>query len=63
MENFDIVNPDPGAMIEALRAFGYNLGTSIADIVDNAIWANATDIWIDFTWNGENSTISIKDNG
>lgn len=63
MDNFDIVNPDPGAMIEALRAFGYNLGTSIADIVDNAIWANATDIWIDFTWNGEHSTVSIKDNG
>ena len=63
MEKFDIVVPDPGAMIEALRAFGYNLGTSIADIVDNAIWANAKEIWIDFTWNGEQSTIAIKDNG
>ena len=59
MEKFDIVAPDPGAMIEALRAFGYNLGTSIADVIDNAIWAEATDIWIDFAWNGEQSTLSL----
>lgn len=62
-ERYDIVVPDPAAMIESLRAFGYNLGTSIADIVDNAIWANASDIWIDFSYNGELSTISIMDNG
>lgn len=63
MEKFDIVVPDPGAMIESLRAFGYNLGTSVADIVDNAIWASAIDIWIDVTWDGEQSTIAIKNNG
>lgn len=60
---YDIVSPDAGAMIESLRAFGYHLDTSIADIIDNSISAHAKNIWIDCAWNGEQSTISIRDDG
>jgi len=60
---YDIVSPDAGAMIESLRAYGYHLETSIADIIDNSISADAHNIWVDCLWDGENSIISIKDDG
>jgi len=60
---YDIVSPDAGAMIETLRAYGYHLETSIADIIDNSISADAHNIWIDCSWDGERSIISIRDDG
>jgi hypothetical protein len=60
---YDIVSPDAGAMIETLRAYGYHLETSVADIIDNSIYAEAQNVWIDCTWDGEKSTISIRDDG
>src|SRR5450759_4621391 len=61
--DFDIAAPDAGAMIESLRAFGYDLPTSISDLIDNSITAGAKNVWLKFFWNGENSSISIKDDG
>ena len=60
---FDVVNPDPGALIESLRSFGYSLEASIADIVDNSVTAGAHNVHIQFTWCGEQSTIAIIDDG
>lgn len=62
-ETFDIVDPDPGALIESLRAFGYTLEASIADIIDNSIAARAHNIHINFSWQGEQSTITLTDDG
>lgn len=62
-DGFNLVNPDPGAMIESLRAFGYSIEASIADIIDNSIAAGAHNVEIQFTWLGEHSTISILDDG
>lgn len=59
----DDISPEPGALIESLRAFGYSLESAIADIIDNSIFAFATNIHINFIWNGEKSLISIKDDG
>lgn len=61
--DFDLANPNPCALIESLRSVGYTLPTAIADIVDNSISANATEIHINFHWSGKNSWISILDNG
>nr|WAI02775.1 MAG: ATP-binding protein [Candidatus Methanoperedens sp.] len=61
--DYDIAAPDAGAMIESLRAFGYDLPTSISDLIDNSITAGAKNVWLKFFWNGENSSISIKDDG
>jgi hypothetical protein len=61
--DYELVNPDAGAMIETLRAFGYHLETSIADIIDNSISAGAHNVWINPEWRGELSTISIIDDG
>ncbi len=60
---YDIVNPGAAAMIESLRAYGYSLNTAIADLIDNSISAAAKNIWIRLHWAGENSWISIADDG
>lgn len=59
----EIAKPNPKSTINSYRSFGYNLSTAIADIVDNSISANATEISISYKWNGQDSFISIKDNG
>ena len=59
---FDIANPGTG-LFESLRAFGYDLSTAIADLIDNSITAAARNIWIDLLWNGHDSTITIRDDG
>lgn len=61
--DYIIVAPQPSALIESLRAFGYTTQTAIADIVDNSITAGARNIWIDFNWEGSDSTLSISDDG
>lgn len=58
-----LVPPDPGALIESMRAFGYSLPTAIADLIDNSITAGATRIAIDFSWNGSESSIAVRDDG
>ncbi|TAH22529.1 MAG: ATP-binding protein [Cytophagales bacterium] len=57
------VPPHADAMIETFRAIGYNIQTAVADLIDNAISANAKNIWVSFDWEGQESTISILDDG
>jgi hypothetical protein len=62
-EEYDIVEPHAAIMIESLRAFGYDLRTAIADLIDNSITAGAENIWLDFHWNGTDSYIRVTDDG
>lgn len=55
--------PKARAMINTFRAFGYNLQTAIADIVDNSISAKAENIWINYEWKGSESWVTITDDG
>ena len=55
--------PKAGAMINTFRAFGYNLQTAIADILDNSISAQAKNVWIQYEWRGAKSWVSITDDG
>ena len=55
--------PKASAMINTFRAFGYNLQTAIADIIDNSISAKARNVWIDYEWKGSESWVSITDDG
>ena len=55
--------PEASAMINTFRAFGYNLRTAIADIIDNSISAKAENIWIDYKWDGADSWVTITDDG
>ena len=65
MKQFKAENakPNPKSTINSYRSFGYNLSTAIADIVDNSISANATEISLDYAWKGKESIITILDNG
>lgn len=60
---YDIANPGATELFESLRAFGYDLPTALADVLDNSISANAKNIWIDLHWTGRNSRILIRDDG
>lgn len=55
--------PDASSMIETFRAIGYSLETAIADIIDNSVSAYATNVWLDYKWEGRNTIIVIKDDG
>lgn len=54
--------PDP-SLFAAMRNMGYTPETAIADLVDNAISAEATEIHIELKWLDENSIITVCDNG
>jgi hypothetical protein len=55
--------PEASSMIETFRAIGYSIETAIADIIDNSITAGAKNVWIDYEWKGENTTLSFFDDG
>ena len=59
----ELAEPYASSMSESLRAFGYDLPSAIADLVDNSIFAEARNIWIDFNWDGDTSSICVTDDG
>ncbi|WP_096785348.1 ATP-binding protein [Rhodobacter sp. CZR27] len=63
IEEYDLASPGAAELFESLRAFGYDLPTALADIIDNSISANARNIWIDMIWAGSESRIAIRDDG
>ena len=50
-------------MIESMRAHGYTLATAIADLIDNSIAAGSRNVWLRFDWHGDDSWISVTDDG
>jgi hypothetical protein len=59
----EFADPRPSALIESLRAFGYDLKTSIADLIDNSISACAKNIYVDFYFDGSDSSVTLTDDG
>ena len=55
--------PRAMAMLESLRGLGYSTGASLADILDNSVSAGATEVQLDFAWDGKKSRVAILDNG
>jgi hypothetical protein len=56
--------PKASAMLEALRGLGYSTADALADIVDNSISAGASEVRIDFRWEGGNGAyVSVFDDG
>jgi hypothetical protein len=55
--------PRAMAMLESLRGLGYSTGTALADIIDNSISAGASEVRLDFAWDGSNSRITVLDDG
>ena len=61
--NFEDCPPKADAMIHSLRAFGYDLGMAVADLIDNSIFAEAANVWIQYDWNDGDPWIRIIDDG
>ena len=57
------VIPSARRLITSLRDVGYSFTTAVADIVDNSIEAEATQIDIRVEFDGEDSWVRIADNG
>lgn len=55
--------PSPSALSSSLRDLGYSLETAVADIIDNSISAEASDIHIYCDLNPVSPTLVIVDNG
>ena len=62
-EDYEIANPNAASLMQSLRAFGYDIATAVADLIDNSITAQATEVSICFEWNNGLPWISIADNG
>ena len=63
VQDFDIVDPRPEALVESLRAFGYTLPAAVADLIDNSISAKAHRVRINAYWAGQDSWFSVIDDG
>lgn len=55
--------PHAAALIQSMRAFGYDIKTAVADLIDNSLTAGADKVWVRFDWNDGHPWISIADNG
>lgn len=55
--------PSARRLINSLRDMGYEFATAVADLVDNCIEAGANQVDIDIEWNGDESWVTIADNG
>ena len=56
------LDPEPGILIESLRDIGYSFNSALADIVDNSITANASEIQV-LAIPADDFRIGIIDNG
>ena len=60
-----IINPpDATSLMTSARSFGnYDLAGALADLIDNSITANASNVWIKCLYQGGNPVVTIIDDG
>jgi histidine kinase/DNA gyrase B/HSP90-like ATPase len=57
------ITPSAARLTESLRDIGYDFPSAVADIVDNSITAGATHVDIEIEFHGEESSVTIADDG
>lgn len=57
------LRPSPVSLMESLRDIGYSMKTALADVIDNSITAESTEIHIRFSWNKQHPWLAIVDDG
>jgi hypothetical protein len=62
-QSYFTVMPSAARLTRSLRDIGYDFGSAVADLVDNSIAANASEVRIEITFEGANSTVLIADDG
>ncbi len=55
--------PSARRLVQSLRDIGYDLPSAVADIIDNSIAAEATEVRVDLAFQGSESWVSVADNG
>lgn len=63
MQNYEDVTPNPEYLIKSIAEQGYSLESALADLIDNSISANATQIEILIKTDEEPFTLFLADNG
>lgn len=63
MKHYEAALPNPKNLIHALRDIGYSLETAVADIIDNSIAAQASEVHIYISFQMQDSYIAIVDDG
>ncbi|WP_420033726.1 ATP-binding protein [Streptomyces sp. cg28] len=58
-----VVAPRASALMDSLRAFGYDMATALADLVDNSLSASAHDVRVEFCTDEGASWIAVVDDG
>lgn len=49
---FETVPPKLAALVESLGAFGHDLATALADLVDNSLFHHSPRLSVHFLWQG-----------
>ncbi len=62
-DNHIAINVSPVLVSEILAESGYTPNSAISDLIDNSIFAEAKNIWIDVEWKDRLSNITITDDG
>lgn len=62
-EDYELANPNASSLMQSLRAFGYDISTAIADLIDNSITAQSNLVYVVFEWNEGEPWIAVADNG
>jgi hypothetical protein len=57
------ITPSAARLTESLRDIGYDFPAAVADIVDNSIMAGASHVDIVIEFNGEDSFVTVADDG
>jgi hypothetical protein len=55
--------PSAGRLMTSLRDIGYDTASAVADLVDNAIDANASEVRVDLVPDGRDSWLRVSDDG
>ncbi|GAA4598032.1 ATP-binding protein [Planotetraspora phitsanulokensis] len=59
----ELLDPFPEDLIESLRAFGYDLPTALADLVDNSIAAGARTVRVAYSSDRDSAWVAVMDDG
>ncbi|MCC6929815.1 MAG: ATP-binding protein [Gemmatimonadaceae bacterium] len=57
------LTPPASALMQSIRGVGYDAKTAVADLIDNSIAAGASTVWLEFRWDGRDSTVTLLDDG
>ena len=59
----ELLAPEAAALAEALRAFGYDLPTALADLIDNSIAAGARTVRVEYLSDPGAAWLAVMDDG